>query len=319
MKLAAVKSFVSNNKSVILSVTGDILCVGGFVLGIRAGSKVDKALVARRDHIEEFKVMFENYEPEYEGDTYDEADCKKDIFKTNRKCAIDVAKNLAVPSTLEILGIVCNNMATAVEHKKFKTASNALVALGAMFAGYRKNVIRELGHDMDEHFLYGTSVEEKEVTLVSTDEDGNEVETTEKMKTLDNLFGASSFAVLWTDETSNRYNSDEYYTDEFFYNTAKYLTDTLTICDKYDVNYAKRYLGIKSKYITLNGQAWGWEKGDTVEIKRIPVAIPTGDGRFKKGCIVDFPNCHYILDKYPDTDFNSDFGDLLNGEDIQIV
>lgn len=301
----SIKCFASDHSGLILSVVGDILCATGFVLGIRAGGKIDREISVSKEMERDFTKLYENYEGEDDDDVYSEESYKKDIARTKRRCITNVIKELAVPTAIEIGGIVCNNMATGSEHKKFKKSSALCATIAAAFGGYRKNVINELGEEMDQHFMYGTSAKEKEVTLVSKDEDGNEVETKEKMKVFDNIYGASPYAMAWTPETTYRYIEDEYYLRNFASNAEKYLNDTLICSHKYTLNEAKKYFGAKPDQLTLAGQAAGWKEGDTIKITVIAAALPLGDGKYKKGFIIDF-NCHYILDAYKDKNFGED-------------
>lgn len=301
----AVKGFLTDNSGLILSIIGDAACVTGFVLAVRAGGKIDREISASNQMIQEFKDLQKNYKSEDENDVYTVEDLKKDIFRTRRRCVINVTKKLLLPAALEIGGLVADNLATASEHKRFKEASAAAVMIAGSFAAYRGNVISELGEEMDQHFMYGTSLKEKNVTLVSKDEDGNEVETKEKMKVFDNIYGASPYAMVWTPETTYRYIEDEYYLRNFASNAEKYLNDTLICSHKYTLNEAKKYFGAKPDQLTLAGQAAGWKEGDVIKITVIAAALPLGDGKYKKGFIIDF-NCHYILDAYKDKSFGED-------------
>lgn len=305
----SVKGKISDNKGPICLIAGNVLSIAGFALAFRSGNKVVNAIEARKIDCKAFKEIYDHYEPSNEGDNYDEKAYKKDIRKTNKRCVITVAKESAPALVSFILGQVLQNKAYSVVNKKYKAAEAFGMAMATAFAGYRKNVRDELGDNMDKHFLYGISSEEKDVTLVTKDEDGNEVETQEKCYVVENPLGVSGYAMWWTPETTTKYQSDEYYFKSFIYNTEKYFNDTLVCRKKLTLNEIKSYLGAKAKYRTLKGQAAGWKDGDTIKISIIKAARPIGNGKYEPAFIVDF-NCHYILDEYPDTEFSeSELGD----------
>ena len=297
----SVKNFLSKNETPILTVVGNLLIIGGFALGIKAGAEIEPELKTRKENVDKFKEIYDDYQTT-DGDTYDEKSLNKDIFRTNKKCAINVAKILAPAVIAEGVGLFCVDKAVAHEHDKFKTAVKWGTGIAMSFAGYRKKVRDELGEDMDKHFLYGISKEEKDVTMVTVDENGNEVETQEKCHVVENPWNISPYGMIWSPETTTRYQSDEYYLKDFMANTAHYYQDILAIKNKITVNEIKSYIGAKPKEIKLNGQAAGWREGDTIEIYVIKVAIPIGDGKYKPGFVIDF-NAHWILDEYPDTGF----------------
>lgn len=314
MSLVSIKSKLSQNKGPILLVTGNLLSLAGFVLAFRAGSKIDRALDMRAVSCKSFKDIYDNYEPTGNDDSYDEKSYKTDIRKTNKKCVIDIVKAAAPAVGSFVLGQVCENAAYVTVYRKYKIAEAFGIGMATAFAGYRKNVCDELGEEMDQHFLYGTSAEEKDITLVTEDENGNEVETQDKCLVVDNPLCVSPYAFWWTPDTTTKYQSDEWYFKNFIKNTEKYFNDTLICRENLTVNEIKSYLGAKAKYRTLKGQAAGWKNGDVIKIKVIKAAMPIGNGKYKPAFIVDF-NCHYILDNFPDTDFTeSEELDLIDPE-----
>lgn len=303
--LYSAKDFLGTNSGTILVVGGNILGVAAIVTAFRAGKKIDEHRAKCDDDCNEFNKIYTNYVSQTDGDQYTEDAYKKDIAKTKRVCVLKCIKTAALPVGLEVASLVCSDLAYIEKHKQFMKASAAAVGYATALAAYRKNVVDELGEDMDKHFMYGISAKEKNVTLVTTDEDGNEVETKEKCKVVENVYNVSPYAMWWLPETTNRYQSDEYYFKDFVVNTEKYFNDILVCKPKITVNEIKDYLGAKSNYLTLKGQAAGWKEGDTIKIDVIKVARPIGNGKYEPAFILDF-NCHYILDKYPDVVFGQD-------------
>lgn len=300
--LYSAKEFFSTNSGTILVIGGNVLGAAAIVTAFRAGSKIKEHRQTCAEDIKKFEEIHDTYVSQTDGDNYTDEDLKKDISKTKKVCLWKCIKTGAIPVFLEIGSLVCSDTAYIEKHKQFMKASAAAVGYATALATYRKNVVDELGEDMDKHFMYGISAKEKNVTIVEQDENGDYVEKKEKMKVVENIYDASPYAMWWTPETTRRYQSDEYYTEDFILNTERYFNDTLCIRKKLLVNEIKDYLGATDNDLTLKGLAAGWKDGDTIKIKMTKVARPIGDGKYEPTILLDF-NCHYILDQYPDVVF----------------
>lgn len=305
-----VKNFLKTNRGEIELVAGNALIVTGFAFALKNGDYIKRSLDIRKDAVKSFKELHENWVTDEENqDDYPIEICKQDIRRANVRCAKNVAKKLAIPVGATLVGLIFTDDAFFHEKKLLRNATFALASVTAAFGNYRQRVVDELGENMDNHFMYGISAEEQEVDLVTVDENGNEVVTKETLPVMENLFGVSEFAFWWTPQTTDRYQPDEYYMKDFVKNTERYFNDTLVCTKKTTVNTIKDYLGCKQKLITINGQAYGWEEGDIIQIKTIKAARPIGDGRYEPTWLIDF-NCHYILNKFSNERFTDDeFGD----------
>lgn len=257
----------------ILTIGGIVGLIGAGVIACYATAKVkDKRrdiLENRRDILDSKQiakgVVEKENTPLKEGETrpnselieqaktYLEYDYKKDIRKTYTKEILLYTKMYAPAIGLAAASIVSILAGHNILKKRAAALAAAYATLERSYAQYRKKVIDTYGKEVDENFRKGI-IGREEVEITETDENGNEVTSTEMADIVDD---SRDYSILF-DATPMFQNSPERnYTR--LKALQNYLTDQLHARDSLVLNDVYDQLGLPR---TSDGAVVGWSLKD---------------------------------------------------------
>ena len=148
------------------------------------------------------------------------------------------------------LSIACILTSHGIMRKRNLALAASLATVRTAYDEYRSRVVRDLGKEMDEHFLYDT-VEEVRETEVTDEETGKTKKKKEKVQTKTKTNAYSRFF----DEANDNWTKDGSANYFFLRGQLNYLQNKL-ISDGYlFLNDAYKALGFP---ITIAGQTAGW-------------------------------------------------------------
>ena len=167
----------------ILMAIGVVSFVGAVGSAIYSTLKADVILEDHVKRLERVKAVEDGEEitDEKTGEVivFDEAKKKKVVAINYVKTGAKYAKLYAPTIIFTGVGITCILSSFGILKKRNAALAMSLSAVRTAFDEYRGRVVRDLGSDMDEHFLYDTVEEVREIE--ETDENGKKHKKKEKV------------------------------------------------------------------------------------------------------------------------------------------
>ncbi len=162
----------------ILLGLGIVTLVGAVGTAVNSTLKCESVVDAHKELIEKANTSV-GLECE-DGTIYSEEDLKKDTVKIYAKTGWELFKLYAPTIILTTTSIACFCGSFGIMKKRNAALALSLSAVRTAYEDYRKRVVRDLGSEMDEHFLYDTV--EEVTTKEVTDENGKTKKVKEKRK-----------------------------------------------------------------------------------------------------------------------------------------
>lgn len=241
----------------ILLVTGIVGVVGTVILACRATLKAEEVLEKHEEamrNIEDAKKISEEIPEKYE---YDEVAYSLDKRNQKIKTAVNFVKLYGPSFALGTVSIACILTSRNILNKRYLGAVAAYNAITESFEAYRKRVRDEAGEIMDRHYMYGTELESKKVTVI--DEDGNKKKVeqiTEKADTL-NIELNPDVSVVF-DEANPNWDENPEFSKMFLRAQENMATDILRTRGHIFLNEVLDMCGFPQ---TETGSFIGWDMG----------------------------------------------------------
>ena len=148
-------------------VSGVAACVCACKATVKAADVMDNHK-ERIDVVKEAKALHDSgeYEEGELAEQFDDNAYKVNIFREYSKTALTMAKVYAPAVVLGVISIAAILTSHGIMKKRELAAVATSAAIREAFDAYRGRVVKELGTDMDEHFMYDTEKRtyESEVT-----------------------------------------------------------------------------------------------------------------------------------------------------------
>ena len=170
----------------ILLAFGVISFVGAVATSVKSTLEVEKVVSDHIDKINEVKDLAESGVTEITDDkTGDVVELTPDVVKRVKavryvKMGLAVTKLYAPTIIFTGLGLTCFLASFGIMKKRNAALAVGLSTLRTAFDEYRGRVVRDLGKEMDEHFLYDTVEEVREREIVD-EETGKKKKVKEKV------------------------------------------------------------------------------------------------------------------------------------------
>lgn len=241
----------------------EILLVAGIVTGGAALVCAITETLKAETIIDEHKTMIDSIheaeaianEATEEGadpdEIYSAEDAKKDTFKAYAKTAWKFARLYAPTILLTAVSVTCILTSHGIMRKRNLALAASLATVRTAYDEYRGRVIRDLGKEMDEHFLYDTVEEER--VRETTDSKGKVKEVKETVKkpqfanAYSRIYDACNAPDQWEKSGSANYI---FLRSQMIYLQKKLIRDGYLF-----LNDVYKCLGFP---ITLAGQTAGW-------------------------------------------------------------
>lgn len=271
-----------------------ILVIGGVVGATVTTVLACSATLKAQDVLEEAESEREDIREN--PDQLEEDEVKRELIRSYLYTGRDLAV-LYLPS----VGLGILSIAAILGGHRILTRRNAALAaaystLDAAFKDYRKRVVAKFGEDAERAIRYNLS--EQTIEETRTDENGK----TKKVKVkalVPGVGGVSGYARLFTkydpqdkDRGSLGWDKSDLHSNFFIKSQEDYLNHRLQANGYIFLNTVYNELGFTD---TLAGQSVGWvydkerPEGDNhIQITRIPVQIPDGEGGFEPAIVLDF-------------------------------
>lgn len=249
---------IQKNSPEILLGIGIVSFVGTIIAASKAAPKAEKILKKHTDDlkmIKDAKEIAKEQPNEYE---YDEKLAVMDTMGVYGRAIADFSKLYAPTIGLAALSLTCILSSRNILKKRYLGAVVAYNAVSEVFETYRRRVRDEQGEIMDRHFMYGTELEEIEVT--SVDENGKkkkEKMLVEKDEQGDELSLPSENSV-WFDENNRNWDPNPNFNMMFLRGQQNYWNDVLQTRGHVFLNEVLDSLGFEH---TPAGALIGWLKG----------------------------------------------------------
>ena len=169
----------------ILLGIGIVSFVGAVATSVRSTLKVEKTVSEHIEKINEIKELAESGTTEITDDkTGEVVELTPEVIKRVKavryvKAGFSIAKLYAPTIIFTGVGITCFLASFGIMKKRNAALALGLSTLRSAFDEYRGRVVRDLGKEMDEHFLYDTVEEVREKEVV--DENGKKKKIKEKV------------------------------------------------------------------------------------------------------------------------------------------
>lgn len=230
----------------ILMAAGAVCIVGGVVCAIKATLKVEENVIEVHEDKKECLAS-----------EYDEIP-RQELVKLYTHTTFKLVKLYTPTLALEATGIVCMLAANNILRKRLGAVTAAYTAVSGAFEKYRERVRNELGHEMDEHFRYGTQISKKVKKI-----DGKkveEVETSIGEEDAELIKNGKSQYARWFDEASDQWTKDASYNLSYILGKQAYFNNLLQVRGYVFLNEVYEELGIPW---TPEGQVVGWLEDHT--------------------------------------------------------
>jgi hypothetical protein len=297
LKNTLTRSF-GKTKLTVIKHSPEILLAGGIIAGglaiasaIKSTLKAEEIIDKHLDNMENINAAIKIAEEAPGEVDYTEDDVKKDKVRTYVHTGWAFAKLYAPTIIFTTVSLVCILSSHGIMRKRNAALAASLATIRRAYDEYRGRVIRDLGKEMDEHFLYDTVEEVREVETV--DDKG-------KKKTVKDTVKKAQYANAYSRIFDNCNCPDEFSKD----GSANYIFLRAHIFMLQDKLRANGYLFLNDVYkalgfpITLAGQSAGW--------------IYDYD---------DKANTEFAVEGFDETEVNLSqaFRDLANGRENSIV
>lgn len=175
---------------------------------------------------------------------------KQEVTKAYIQTGWEFGKHYAPTFLLFMASIGCALTGHGIMKRRNVALATTLAGVRSAFDEYRYRVVKELGSEKDEHFLYDT-VEEK-VERVTVDENGNETKKKEKVTKPTKISVYSRFF----DESNTNHNKDDGNANYRFIRAQLIYLRRKQIANGYlFLNDVYKQLGLP---ISIAGQSAGW-------------------------------------------------------------
>ncbi len=234
----------------------EILVVGG-VIGMTASAVLAcKATTKVSDILEDTKLKVEQVhtvlaDETITTDVYSVDDSKKDLAIIYAQTGVKLAKLYGPALVLGAASITSILAGHNILHKRNAALATAYAAVDSSFKDYRNRVIERFGEELDHELKY--NIKAKNIEQVTTDENGNEVTTTETVKAV-NSEEISEYARFF-DEACPGWDKSPEYNLAFLRNTQAYANRRLKERGILFLNEVYEMLGIPRSQA---GQVIGW-------------------------------------------------------------
>lgn len=233
----------------ILLAAGIISGGAALVMAVKSTLKCEEVLDKHTRKMDEIAGALILAEGDSEEIDYTEEDAKKDKVKAYVQTGFEMAKLYAPTIIFTTLSLTCILTSHGIMRKRNVALAASLATVRTAFDEYRSRVVRDLGKDMDNHFLYDT-VEKVEYREVE-DEKG-------KTKTVKEKYTAPTVTNAYSrffDENSKNWEKDGSANYFFVMSQMKHLQNRLIANGYLFLNDVYKALGLP---ITIAGQTAGW-------------------------------------------------------------
>ena len=299
----AITSTIGKGKLTVKKYSPEILLTVGIISGgaaivtaIRSTLKCEDVLdehERKMNEIEGALRLAESAEEEEQID-YTLEDAKKDKVKAYLQTGFDMAKLYAPTIIFTGLSITCILTSHGVMRKRNVALAASLATVRTAFDEYRGRVVRDLGKEMDNHFLYDTV--EKTIETETTDDKGKKKVSKETYA----VPTVSSAYSRFFDEANPNYEKDGSANYTFVRAQMIYLQNKLIANGYLFLNDVYEHLGLP---ITIAGQSAGWiydysdrensilkfEGFDINEVNNSPAVRAFMNG-YERNCLINFVN-----------------------------
>ena len=296
---------IGNGKLVIKKNSPEILLVAGIISGgaalataVVSTLKVEAVLDEHIKSIEDAKAIEVGTEltdgTSGEVTVYTESTKKRVVALRYGRTAWSIAKLYAPTIIFTGLSLTCILTSHGIMRKRNVALAASLATVRTAFDEYRGRVVRDLGHEMDQKFLYDS--EEKTIENETTDENGKKKKTKEKYQ----MPKVSSAYSRFFDESNPNWEKDGFSNYYFIRSKMLYLQNRLVRDGHLFLNDVYKELGLP---ITIAGQSAGWiydfdnkessqiffEGFDVNEIGNSPAVRALMNG-YERNCLINFVN-----------------------------
>lgn len=278
----------------ILLVTGIISGTAALVFAVKETLKAEEVLDNHTKKMEEIAGALHLAEVSKEDVDYTEEDAKKDKVKAYLQTGCEFIKLYAPTIIFSGLSLTCILTSHGIMRKRNVALAATLATVRKAYDEYRERVIRDLGPEMNNHFLYDTIEKGQEIEV--TDEKGKKKTKVEKysVPTVTNAYSR------FFDESNPNWEKDGAANYRFVRGQMIYLQGKL-ISNKYlFLNDVYETLGLP---ITVAGQSAGWiydfdnaentligfEGFDINEVNNSPAVRAFMNG-YERNCLLNFTN-----------------------------
>lgn len=234
----------------------EILLAAGIISGgvalvcaVRETLKAEEVLDRHAQKMDEIRGALDLVETSEEPIDYTEEDAKKDKVKTYIQTGWAFAKLYAPTVIFAGLSLTCILTSHGIMRKRNLALAASLATVRKAYDDYRGRVVRDLGSEMDNHFLYDDV--EKVIDKEVTDEKGKTKTVKEKYKTPTATNAYSRFF----DESNPNWDKDGASNYRFVRAQMIYLQGKLKSNKYLFLNDVYKTLGLP---ITVAGQSAGW-------------------------------------------------------------
>lgn len=234
----------------ILLAAGILTGAAALVCAITETLKADTVIDEHREMMDKIEEAVDLAESEDDVD-YSIEDEKRDKFKAYVKTGWSFAKLYAPTIILSAVSITCILTSHGIMRKRNVALAATLATVRTAYDEYRSRVVRDLGADMDRHFLYDTVDEER--TREVTDSKGKVKEVKETISkpqfanAYSRIFDNCNVPDQWEKSGSANYI---FIRSQMIYLQKKLIRDGYLF-----LNDVYKCLGFP---ITLAGQTAGW-------------------------------------------------------------
>ena len=278
----------------ILLAAGIISGAAALVFAVKETLKAEEILDEHNDKIIKIADAREAVEGTEDEGEYTLEDVKKDKVRAYVQTGWAFAKLYAPTAIFAGLSLTCILTSHGIMRKRNLALAATMATVQKAFDEYRGRVVRDLGKDMDEHFLYDTI--EKGTEVKTVDDKGKEKTKIEKYPapTKTSVYGR------FFDEANDNFEKDGCANYRFVRSQMLYLQQKLIANGYLFLNDVYKALGFP---ITIAGQSAGWiydfnNRDNTIikfrgfdvnEVNNSPEVMAFMNG-YERNCLIDFEN-----------------------------
>ena len=278
----------------ILLAAGIISGAAALVFAVKETLKAEEILDEHNEKIVKIADAREAVEGTEDEGEYTLEDVKKDKVKAYVQTGSAFAKLYAPTFVFAGLSLTCILTSHGIMRKRNLALAATMATVQKAFDEYRGRVVRDLGKDMDEHFLYDTI--EKGTEVKTVDDKGKEKTKIEKYP----VPAKTSVYGRFFDEANDNFEKDGCANYRFIRSQMLYLQQKLIANGYLFLNDVYKALGFP---ITIAGQSAGWiydfnNRDNTIirfrgfdekEVNNSPAVMAFMNG-YERNCLIDFEN-----------------------------
>lgn len=237
---------------------------------------------------------------------YGEKEYKRDLRAAKKDCTIDCAKAYKKTGMKAAIAFALGTAGFVITKKQLRNTAAALGTMTATFAGYRANVVEDLGEEKDFEYLHNIKTRKVEKTELDP-ETGEEKKVEEEIKVVETsddpgIDGYSRWARFY-DDSCKEWTKDSAYNLAFLLARQEEANSRLKRDGYLFLNDVYEMLGIQKTY---EGQIYGWRylKNNPRGDNKVDFGIHNGYSVEARDFVNGYKNVILL-------DFNLD-GDILN-------